>query len=163
MRPLCLGPTPLCPLTRAVLKPHSLLNFVWQGIQSKFYLIGLLYTLNSRVSFEVRHISVFKPASRDLGGITVDVQTETFEERGGVRSVGDGGPAENEMIPLDRIGSVPYGRYGSNTRVARCHATTPEGQAQGKDEDQTSPGGATDETEQTLVGEYVYKQREWEE
>jgi hypothetical protein len=148
--------------SRPVLKPRSLLNFVWQGIQSKFYLIGLLYTLNSRVSFEVRHISVFKPTSRDLGGITVDVQTETYEEQGDgpVRSIGEG-PAENETIPLDRMDSVPYERYGSSTSIARRRPATPERKRSGRSgADHTSPGGKTDDT---LVGEYVYKQRDWED
>ncbi|BEJ11688.1 hypothetical protein CspHIS471_0201480 [Cutaneotrichosporon sp. HIS471] len=125
-----------------IIKPQSLLNFVWQGIQSKFYLIGLLYTLNSRVSF-VRH-GVFKP--RDVG-ITVVVQTETFASDG-VRSVI--APAENEVIPLEQIESKPSDeRYESATSVVPVR------------EEKADKTGEDEEAE-TLVGEYVYKQRDWE-
>ncbi|CAK9782952.1 unnamed protein product [Cutaneotrichosporon oleaginosum] len=142
-----------------ILKPQSLLNFVWQGIQSKFYLIGLLYTLNSRVSFEVRNISVFKPtmASRDLGGITVEVETETFEDRGesGLRSVP--APAENETIPLERLESVPYQRYGSSSSIPRRQDP---GAQEVSAAAPTTPGGENPDV--TLVGEYVYKQHDWD-
>ncbi|BEI88786.1 uncharacterized protein CcaverHIS019_0201480 [Cutaneotrichosporon cavernicola] len=124
-----------------IIKPQSLLNFVWQGIQSKFYLIGLLYTLNSRVSF-VRH-GVFKP--RDVG-ITVVVQTETFASDG-VRSVL--APAENEVIPLEQIQIKPSDWYASATSVVPVR------------EEKADKTGE-DEDDGTLVGEYVYKQRDWE-
>ncbi|GMK56247.1 hypothetical protein CspeluHIS016_0300870 [Cutaneotrichosporon spelunceum] len=130
-----------------ILKPQSLLNFVWQGIQSKFYLIGLLYTLNSRVSF-VRG-GVCRP--REVG-ITVVVETETFES-GGVRSGHAPAPAENEMIPLERIESKSHGRYGSAATVGPM--------TEEKAED--TPGAVNEnETGETLVEEYVFKQHDWE-
>lgn len=149
-----------------VTMPDSLLNFVWQGIQSKFYLIGLLYTLNARISFEIRTISVFRPdTSRPVGGITVDVETETFEERGPMRSIRRPDDAEVVSIepaqPLDmRFGgssssvcSYPPG-VGPRKSVAFAPDVGGEGEGQGP----TSPGGATDAT---LVDEVVYKQRDW--
>lgn len=106
------------PTLTPVLMPTSLLNVVWQGIQSKFYVIGLLYTLNSRVQFEVRAISVFKPDQTlppDLGGITVDVETETFEDVTARAMAGKRG----DSIPLAALGAAGSGSAGGSKVASR--------------------------------------------
>lgn len=76
------------PLT-PVIKPKSDIHFIWQGVQSKLYVIGLLFSLNSREEFGVRNLTVTGSVSGsksliqnvelDLGAITIDVETERFE------------------------------------------------------------------------------------
>ncbi|WVN87781.1 uncharacterized protein L203_102976 [Cryptococcus depauperatus CBS 7841] len=63
--------------------PSSLLGAVFQCLQSKAYCVGLLYTLNSRISFSVglddarsHHTpQIFGNSRRPTDGIQIDVQT----------------------------------------------------------------------------------------
>lgn len=157
--------------------PESLLNFVWQGIQSKFYLIGLLYTLNSRISFEVKSVTVFNP-DQDvrLGGIKVNVETQTFEERAEpLRSIQRVGG--NEIVPVDTEGGVFEGyafEGASSTSLGQPDAqggvrerknvsfadVYDESERRPSGGSPTSPGGATDST---LVDEVVYTQHDWDD
>lgn len=164
--------------------PDSLLNFVWHGIQSKFYLIGLLYSLNARVSFQIRSIAVFKSDDMPsmlhrshghhtadlsrLGGITVDVETETFEERLGspTRSTTKR-PSDGEAIPMEAWrweasaasveevgqprmrGGAPRKTVNFVDRAARVETaqeTAAGGSAGERCGAPKSPGAATDET-----------------
>ncbi|KAL7421248.1 hypothetical protein Q5752_004133 [Cryptotrichosporon argae] len=65
--------------------PSSLFGATLQGIQSKFYGIGLMYALNSRINFSVVNnvtmdhtAGAFALSHKPVATIQVDVETETY-------------------------------------------------------------------------------------
>ncbi|WOO83493.1 uncharacterized protein LOC62_05G007014 [Vanrija pseudolonga] len=81
-----LPPTILAVVTLSIFSryPDSALSVMLQVIQSKFYCIGLMYSLNTRIRFTPQTMEsatgqVFTLNSRPLATIQVDVETETYE------------------------------------------------------------------------------------